>query len=368
MDLAGAAVGVVGRFDRVPRTRLSNEIERRGGKITRRLALASGLVIGHGAYLRLDDGPLPETLRLARERGCWCLSEHGFLRRLGLLQPAAPVHRTLSLGELARRSSCAEETLALLALFDIIEDHDSRFEFRDLVIARNVQRLLDAGVLLSRIIAAALVVQRRAAEPRILACGRLVRLSDDDLAFQLGQNFADGSGQLHLPLDRGGHLTAAQLFALAEEAEDEERWADAESLYRRVLAVDPRDAVSTFNLSNTVREQGRLGEAERLLRKAVTLDPGFAEAWYNLAHLAESDGGRAAAQSYLQRAIAIDGSYADAIYNLARLRLLDGAPAAAAALYERYLALDRSSRYAERARRALSLCRLMAGGEDRALE
>lgn len=368
MDLTGAAVGVVGRFDRVPRTRLSNEIERRGGKITRRLGSASGLVIGHGAYSRIDGGPLDAMLHLARERGCWCLSERSFLRRLGLIPPAAGIHRTLSLAELAHRSESSEETLRLLALFDIIEDHEARFEFRDLLVARNVQWLLDAGVKLARIVAAALAVQRQAADPRILASGRLVKRPDGALAFQVGRHLADGDGQLHLPLDHHDHPTAEQLFALAEEAEDDERWADAEALYRRLLLLDPRDVVSRFNLSNTLREQGRTVEAERLLREVITLDPGFAEAWYNLALLVEDgEGGRSAAQCYLERAIAIDASYADAIYNLARLRLLEGAPTAAAALYERYLAFDRTSRYAARARRVLSLCRLVAAVEDGAL-
>jgi tetratricopeptide (TPR) repeat protein len=359
-ELANAAVVLVGRLERMPRSRVVHELGRRGGRITRRLAGASGLVIGHGAHLQLTLGTLPAVIDQARRHGAWCLSERGFLRGLDLLPRRAPTNRLMSLADLARQAGLDFETVRLLALFDIVDGDDGAFGFADLVVARGVRRLLDEGTSLSRIISAAVALQARADGPALLAQGRLVQLADGDVALRIGRNLAEGDGQLQLPLDRAGNPSLDELATAAEAAEDEARWRDAEELYRRMLGITPRDAVARFNLANVLRQDGRTGEAKRLLEEAVRLDPLFAEAWYNLAHLAEDRGDRVGARRCLERSIAVDPDYADAIYNLARLYMVSGAAVTAAALYERYLALDPRSRWAERARRSVVLCRLMA--------
>jgi tetratricopeptide (TPR) repeat protein len=359
-ELVDAAVLLVGRFDRMPRWRVVHELARRGGRVTRRLASASGLVIGHGAHLQLTLGTLPAVIESARQRGAWCLSERGFLRGLDLLPPRAPAHRLMSHADLARQAGLNPETVRLLALFDILDGDDGAFGFADLVVARGVRRLLDEGTSLARIVSTAVALQAQADGPGFLAQGRLVQLPDGDVALRIGRHVAEGDGQLQLPLDRAGNPSLDELSTAAETAEDEARWRDAEGFYRRILGVTPRDPVARFNLANVLRQAGRAGEAKRLLEEVVRLDPLFAEAWYNLAHLAEDRGDRAAARRCLERSIAIDPDYADAIYNLARLRMVSGDAVTAAALYERYLALDPRSRWAERARRSVALCRLMA--------
>jgi tetratricopeptide (TPR) repeat protein len=254
--------------------------------------------------------------------------------------------------------------VALLALFDLLEEQTERFGFNDLVVSREIGRLRREGAALAEIIAAGLRVQREGGER--LSRVRLVRLPEGELALRVGAYVAETSGQLRLPLADAGNPSLDQLFSAAETAEEDGDAAGAERLYRRILTLAPRDPTVRFNLANVLRAGSRREEARRLLREAARLDAGFAEAWYNLAHLAEEDRDPAAATAFLERALDADANYADAIYNLARLWLRSGRPERAMPLYERYLALDPHSVWSRRAKRSLFLCRirLMMKGES----
>jgi tetratricopeptide (TPR) repeat protein len=360
MDLSGAHVAVIGRLGAMPRARIAAAMTRRGAVLTQGLTKAQGLVVGHHAHRRLP--PVLAALAAADRRGLWCSSERRLLRALGLAPPLPSLPRALGLEDLARHSGLDREAVRLLALFDVIDDQDGAFEFRDLVALRQVKRLLDGGSTLGDVIAASAAARPEASGGNGLARARLLPLGDGALGRSVGDYLAEIDGQIRLPLDDGGNPSLHQLFAAAASAEDEERWGEAEATYRRLLALSPRDGVAHFNLANVLAAQGRQREAEDCLRRAVALEPGLAEAWYNLAHLLESKDDAAAARRCLERALDIDRSFADAIYNLARLRLKAGEPAAAAPLFERYLALDPSSRWAARARQWLRLCQIMQQG------
>lgn len=356
MDVAGATIAVIGRLGCMPRWRLAGELARHGGSLTHRVANAQGLVIGHGAHTRL--GPLAVTLDNAERRGLWCLSEGRLLRELGLAGPLRSLRRSLGLDDLTRHSGLDRNALRLLAVFDIIEDQDGAFEFRDLVAARQVQRLIDSGLSLADIIGALMANQRRGRGDNFLARARLTLLADGELARAVGDYVAEMDGQLRLPLDDGDNPSIDLLFERAALAEEDQLTHEAEELYRRIIGIMPRDSVAHFNLANLLSAQQRVDEAEKYLERAIALDPGFAEAWYNLAHLLEAREDVAAARQCLERAVEIDDRFADAIYNLARLQLIAGERMLAAPLYERYLTLDPSSRWATRARQSLLLCRL----------
>jgi tetratricopeptide (TPR) repeat protein len=362
MELSGAHVAVIGRLGAAPRARIADAMTRRGAVLTEGLAKAHGLVIGHHAHRHLP--PVLAALATADRRGLWCLSERRLLRALGLVPPLPSLPRALGLDDLARHSGLDRDAVRLLALFDVIDDQDGSFEFRDLVALRQVKRLLDGGSTLGDVIAASAAARPEAAAGNGLARARLLSLKDGVLGRSVGDYLAEIDGQMRLPLDDGGNPSLDQLFAAAAVAEDEERWDDAEASYRRLLVLSPRDGVAHFNLANVLAARGRRGDAEQCLRRAVALEPGLAEAWYNLAHLLESKDEMAAARRCLERALDVDRSFADALYNLARLRLKAGEPAAAAPLFERYLALDPSSRWAARARQWLRLCQIMRQGEQ----
>jgi tetratricopeptide (TPR) repeat protein len=356
MDLSGAHVAVIGRLSTAPRARIADAMKGRGAALTQGLAKANGLVVGHHAHRRLP--PVLAALETADRRGLWCLSERRLLRALGLAPPLPPLPRALGLEDLARHSGLDRDTVRLLALFDVIDDQEGAFEFRDLVAARQVKRLLDGGGMLGDVIAASLATQPDAGGNR-LSRARLLTLEGGALGRSVGDYLAEIDGQMRLPLDDGGNLSLDQLFAGAAAAEEAERWEEAEATYRRLLKLSPRDGIAHFNLANVLAAEGRRGEAEDCLRRAVAFEPGMAEAWYNLAHLLESKDEMGAARSCLERALDIDRDFADAVYNLARLRLKAGEPAAAAALFERYLALDPTSRWAARARQWARLCQVM---------
>ena len=359
MELAGATVAVIGRLCRLPRWRLAGEVARRGGILTYRAANAHGLIVGYGAYARLPA--LRSALGEAERAGRWSLSERQAMRLLGLAAgPAADSAEAMTAEELMQHSGLDRDALRLLALFDIIDEQAKGFAFRDLVAARQVRRLMAGGAALADIIGAFIAAQRHMPGDDLFSEARLTLLADGELARAIGDYVAEIDGQLRLPIDDGGNPSIDMLFERAGIAEEDQRWLEAEALYRRITAIAPRDAVARFNLANVLSAQGRDAAARESLRCAVALDPGFAEAWYNLAHLEEARRDVAAARSCLERAVAADGRYADAIYNLARLLLMAGEPASAAPLYERYLLLDPSSRWAMRARRSLALCQMLA--------
>jgi tetratricopeptide (TPR) repeat protein len=362
MDLSGAHVAVIGRLSGAPRARIADAMTARGAILAQGLAKAHGLVVGHHAHRHLP--PVLTALATADRRGLWCLSERRLLRALGLAPPLPPLPRALGSDDLARLSGLGAEAVRLLALFDVIDDQEGAFEFRDLVALRQVKRLLDGGSTLGDVIAASVAARPRASGGAGLSHARLLPLQGGAIGRSIGDYLAEIDGQMRLPLDDGGNPSLDRLFAAAASAEEEERWGEAEATYRRLLALSPGDGVAHFNLANVLAAQDRHGEAEGSLRRAVALEPGLAEAWYNLAHLLESKDDDGAARRCLERALDIDRGFADAVYNLARLRLKAGEPAAAAPLFERYLALDPSSRWAARARQWLRLCQIMQQGSD----
>jgi tetratricopeptide (TPR) repeat protein len=361
VNLAGATIAVIGRLRAAPRWRIAAELERRGGSLTTRLPKAVGLVVGYGIHARLEA--VQKALAEAERRGLWVASERRLLRALDLAEPAVASARPLDRAALAQHSGLDIGAIRMLALFDVLDEEDDRFEFRDLVAARQARRLLAEGASLAGLIGAVLAARGRGPIDHPLAQAQLRLLADGGLARLVGDHLADLDGQIRLPLDDGGNPTVELLYEQAALAEEDARWAEAVVAYRRLVGIAPRDAVAHFNLGNALVAEGGGVAAERSLRRAVALDPGFAEAWYNLAHLLEQRDAVTQARDCLERAVAADERFADAVYNLARLQLAADQPGLAEPLFERYLLLDPSSRWSDRARQALHLCRLLRQAE-----
>jgi tetratricopeptide (TPR) repeat protein len=148
------------------------------------------------------------------------------------------------------------------------------------------------------------------------------------------------------------------VVADAEEAEERNDHATAETLYTTALRADSSDPVIAFNLGNVFDAQGRAADAKIAWQIAVARDPAFAEAWYNLAIAAEDEGHEDLAIAEYRRAMQAQPDYADAQFNLGLLltkldRFEDALP-----VWERYLELDPHSTQAAIARRATALCRM----------
>lgn len=73
------------------------------------------------------------------------------------------------------------------------------------------------------------------------------------------------------PVNRVAYLLASQ-----------ERFAEAEPYFEKVLRLDPRNAVAHFNLGYTLDKRSRHAEAIVAFREAARLRPGLDRAWYGL--------------------------------------------------------------------------------------
>jgi tetratricopeptide (TPR) repeat protein len=112
----------------------------------------------------------------------------------------------------------------------------------------------------------------------------------------------------------------------------ERRFAEAESTFRRSLALDGGDASAWVRLGNALVDRGRSAEAERAYRRGLALDPRSVSGHYDLGLLLAQSGRAAAAESSLQRALALSPRDTDALRVLAEWRERDGRTAEAAEL------------------------------------
>lgn len=360
IDLADKTVSVIGRFAQVPNALVAQEVARRGGIVRRGLPQRTEIVaVGRRSLAQLADGRLQAKLARADQIGALCLSENALLRVLGLLPtPPAACAGAIRLEQLPERSGLDPAVVRMLVLYDIVQPCGGECSFRDLIVAREIARLLGEGLGLADIVRSAERLGRagEGAEDHPLARLKLVCDDSGRLARRIGDTLAELDGQMRLPLPYADNPSVDEVFDAAEEAEQAGDLATAAMLYRRCVSMDPHDPIAPFNLANVLREQGERGQAKLFLELALEIDPEFADAWYNLALLKEAAGDRQGARICLERAIAADPDYADPVYNLAKLQFELGCFAEAGRLWQRYLALDPDSEWSRRARSGLHLC------------
>ena len=94
------------------------------------------------------------------------------------------------------------------------------------------------------------------------------------------------------------------------------RSVEAESIFRKAIAIQPSYPQPYLNLGNTLLDLNRLQQAEQAFKKAIKIKPDFAEAYNNLGNtLLKLDNTVDAEKSY-RKAIEIRPDYADAHNNL----------------------------------------------------
>lgn len=354
MSEAVPVYGLVGALAAFPRRLAAREVERRGGRLMRRITRSTThVVFGRGLLDRLGDASIAARAAAERASGRVLLSEAGFLRKIGLV-PASHGAQ-LSKAALLAQSRLAAGDFELLRLFDAFESAAAQFTFRDLILARKYADLIAGGAGWGTIVRSVQRGYRTELPSKTLqvGAGRTIYALDDARLSEL-------DGQLLLGIC-GPDETPDELFVDAETAEEAGRLDVAAALYGRCLALDPGDAAAAFNQANCLRICGQPAEAERGYIRAVKLDGAFVEAWFNLADMLRAHGRVDAARSYLARAIAIDPGYADAVYNLATLEFETGDLAAAESWWRRYLDLDPDSDWALTAARGLRFVALRSG-------
>ncbi len=346
----GRTFGLVGGLAAFPRRLATREVQAQGGDLQRGVSRrTTHLVFGRKLLDRSDARKIESLFRQETGKGRTLLSENGFLRALGLLDE--PATSTLSRRSILDQSQLAGEAFDLLALFDAFEHDAEPFSFRDLILARKYAGLIASGATWSTIAKSV----RRSGSVASLTALSLHAERADAIYARSAEGLAELDGQVLLPLARGADEDLDDLFAEAEEAEEQDRHADAADLYRRCIALDPTDATAFFNRGNCLAAAGRPEEARTCYLEALKRDPQFVEAWFNLAALYSRQRETGAARRCLEAAIARDGDFADAIFNLASLEYDAGRLDEARRWWSRYLDLDDASEWGQKARRGLQL-------------
>ena len=127
---------------------------------------------------------------------------------------------------------------------------------------------------------------------------------------------------LHLQEGRGAGQRFAQALTLNSYGvflTSEQRFAEAESTFRRSILLDPTNASARVRLGNLLSDRGREREAEASYRLALRLDPGSLSGHYNLGLLLAQAGRAAEAERSLRRAAELAPGDADVLRELAEV-------------------------------------------------
>lgn len=355
--LEGGIIAFTGRLASMKRPDAFALVTRHGGKPSERITKnTDALIVGELGWPLQEDGRPSKSLTQAKSYSVPVVSERRFLEWIGKMAPAKQV-KTYTAGELAALSKLPADVVDQLSMFGLIEVQGGRYDFRDLAAARQAAQLLISGIGLSVITKSLRDIRKWLPDARLSNLRLFPESSDKLLVEQVGGR-TDSKGQFVLPVEKTHDLDADEAFVLAQSAEESGDLQPAESLYRRVMRLDPNDPAAGFNLGNLLRVQNRSIEAEAAYRWAVKAGPNFAPAWHNLADLLEESGRLTEAVDCERRALTADCRYADAMFNLALFLQRLGNNAEAATWWTRYLELDRTSPWAERAKRALKYCEM----------
>jgi tetratricopeptide (TPR) repeat protein len=135
-------------------------------------------------------------------------------------------------------------------------------------------------------------------------------------------------------------LTGQQALDLGVALHNAGRFSEAESIYQKILQVDPNKAEAHNNLGLTLQNLGRLDEAMAGYRNAVAIKPDLAEAHYNLANALKDFGKLEEAIASYSLAVAINPKYVWAHNNRGIALMERGSPDEAMVSYRKALAIE----------------------------
>jgi tetratricopeptide (TPR) repeat protein len=117
-------------------------------------------------------------------------------------------------------------------------------------------------------------------------------------------------------------------------------WRDAESLFRRALAVHPGNAMAHINLGSALEAQGRPAEALHHYQAALRLQPRRAQVHNNLGNVLDALGRHEEALGHYREALRLKPGTALVHRNMGASEAARGRPAEALAHYAEALRLD----------------------------
>ena len=127
---------------------------------------------------------------------------------------------------------------------------------------------------------------------------------------------SNGSRGLSPSGPEGNLALTAQLFATAVNHHQRGQLAEAEAIYRKILANDPRNTESLHHLGVAALQQGRAEEAASLIGQSLALNDRNAEGHYHLGLALAGLRRFADTAAHNRRAVALKPDYAEAHMNL----------------------------------------------------
>lgn len=129
----------------------------------------------------------------------------------------------------------------------------------------------------------------------------------------------------HRELAMSGALTGTRaLYSQARMLQTQGHQAQAESLYREMLRLDPESPKGHFGLSNALTERGQHEEAANHLREALRIVPAWPQAHGNLGAVLAEKGDTQEAVTHLREALRLLPDYLRAHINLASVLAREG--------------------------------------------
>ena len=107
-----------------------------------------------------------------------------------------------------------------------------------------------------------------------------------------------------------------QLFQQGNQAQNEGRYREAESIWRQIISIDSNNAIAYFYIGLALRKQGKLEEAIAAYKKAIELDPNDAFAYNNMGLALDDQGKYDEAIAAHKKALEIDPNLVLAQNNL----------------------------------------------------
>lgn len=138
----------------------------------------------------------------------------------------------------------------------------------------------------------------------------------------------------------GQHADSLHLLGMLEHQRGHHD--TAVELIRRAIAVNPQEAAYHSNLGTVVQAQGKLDEAAVCFELALALKPDWAEVHSNLGNILQAQGKLDEAAACQELALSLKPDCAEAHSNLGNIRQAQGQLDQAVACYERALALKPS--------------------------
>ncbi len=354
---ANHSVVFTGKLASFPRSEAQELVRRLGGdtppRVTKNVTL---LVIGDEGYLKeiVKSNKLKRAEEINAEgSSIRIISETEFLEMAGLESKATLEQKFYSLDRVQSVFPNIRPDLvkyfARWGLFKaaVKTNANQYYQFKDLLLFRQINELLAQGLPLRKI--AARLVAAQSLSPQI------------PISFE---EFKP-RGQV-LAMSRAPEQparTAEEWYAIGYECDSNpETYDQAIEAYENALAQNPNYVEAMINLANIYYARRELKRARQLLERAAQLDPDNHSIYYNLGNVYDEAAELQKALHSYQKAIALYPEYEPALFNLALVYERLGLVSKAELLWRKYLEVDPLGEWAEIAREHLQEERHVATG------